>query len=569
MTAVALPRQKRIEPAGAQQEAVTLTHFRLMLVMLLFMGVAAVIASRLLFLAAFGDEASGGRRSALGIPPRADIVDRNGVPLARTIDAWSIAIHPSRLVNDPEDLAPKLAAMMPEKTEAQYLAMLRSGKNFAYLRRRAMPELVQAVNALGEPAIEFQREPERLYPQASLASHILGFTNREGLGVGGIEGAFEKRLIDPAMRDKPIQLSIDSRVQAVMESELYSAMMRFQAIGATGVVLNVRTGEVVALASLPSFNPNAPGRVTQDLLYNKATMGVYELGSTFKAITMANGIESGVLHSMAQTYDATASLQIGRFRINDDHPKRRFLSVPEIMVYSSNIGTARIAEELGQARELAMFRRLGFDRKVDIEIPEKSVPLLPGYWGRTTVMTVAYGHGIAVTPLHLANAYAALVNGGVLRPATLMKRDPDHLPAGRRVISEDTSFKVRQLMRMVVMPETGGTGKSANAIGFRVGGKTGTAEKASNGGYARHSLVTTFAGAFPMDDPKYIVLAMLDEPKGTKETYGFATAGWNAGPVVGKVIARVGPMLGVMPDENRDIDVSQLMPLVAPVTKGH
>jgi cell division protein FtsI (penicillin-binding protein 3) len=567
VTAVAA-RPDRIRLAGARQEVVALTHFRLMLVMLLFIGAGAVITTRLVYLAAFGEQANSGRRAGLGVPARADIVDRNGVPLARTIDAWSIAIHPSRLVNDPEDLAPKLAALMPEKSEAQYLAILRSGKNFAYLRRRAMPELVSAVNAFGEPAIEFQREPERLYPQASLASHVLGFTNRDGVGVGGIEGAFESRLIDPAQRNRPIQLSIDSRVQAVMESELYAAMIKFQAIGATGLVLNVHTGEVVALASLPSYNPNDPGRVSPEILYNKATMGVYELGSTFKAITMAAGIESGVLKSMDQKYDATQALQIGRFRINDDHPKHRWLTVPEIMVYSSNIGTARIAEQIGEAGMSGMFRRLGFDHKTDIEIAERSRPLWPVYWGRTTVMTVGYGHGIAVTPLHLANAYATLVNGGIWRPTTLLKRD-GHVPAGRRVMAQATSDRVRQLMRMVVMPETGGTGKSANALGFRVGGKTGTAEKAHNGGYAHKSLVTTFAGAFPMDDPKFVVLAMLDEPKGIKETYGFATAGWNAGPVVGRVISRVGPMLGVLPDETRDIDVSQLMPLVAPITKGH
>jgi len=567
MTAT-VARPAPIPAPDARQEVLSLTHFRLMLVMLLFIGATLVVAGRLAFLTVFTDRPSGERGNG-GFAARADIVDRNGMPLASNIDAWSIAIHPSRLVNDPEDLAPRLAALMPEKTEAQYLAILRSGKNFAYLSRRAMPELVQAVNAIGEPAIEFQREPERLYPQASLASHVLGFINRDGVGVGGIEGAFQQRLSDPAQLGRPLALSIDSRVQAVMESELYAAMVKFQAIGATGLVLDVHTGEVLALASLPSFNPNAAGRVPAEVRYNKATMGVYELGSTFKAITMAEGIESGVLKSMTQKYDATSPLHIGRFTIKDDHPKGRWLTVPEIMVYSSNIGTAQIAEQIGEQGMASMFRKLGFDRKTDIEISEKSLPLWPVYWGRTTVMTVAYGHGIAVTPLHLANAYAAIVNGGIWRPATLLKRAPGQVPAGRRVMAQSTSDRVRQLMRMVVMPETGGTGKSANAPGFRVGGKTGTAEKPHNGGYARHSLVSTFAGVFPMDDPKYVVVAMLDEPKGTKDTYGFATAGWTAGPVVNKVVSRVGPILGVMPDETRDVDVSELMPLVAPVTKGH
>jgi cell division protein FtsI (penicillin-binding protein 3) len=374
-----------------------------------------------------------------------------------------------------------------------------------------------------------------------------------------MERVLDARLADPARRGQPVTLSIDSRVQAAMEAELTAAMLKHSAIGAGGLVLDVDSGEVLAMASLPAFNPNRPSFSRVEDLANKATLSVYELGSTFKMITAANAIENGVVTSMSKRYDATAPLQVGKFRIRDDHPENRYLNLPEAMVHSSNIVTARIADEIGPQRTQVFFRKLGFNAAADIELGAKGTPLWPGFWARTTTMTVAYGHGIAVTPLHLASAYAALANGGTWRPATLMKREAGNVPKGRRVISEATSARVRQLMRLVVLK---GTGRKADAPGFRIGGKTGTAEKPHLGGYARKSLVTTFAAVFPMDRPRYVVIAMLDEPKGTADTYGFASAAWTAGPVIRDVVARIGPMLGVVPDENRDIDVSDLLPLL-------
>jgi cell division protein FtsI (penicillin-binding protein 3) len=558
VTAV-LATPARVRLAGQRQKTIATAHFRLMVVMLLFMGVTVVIAGRLAWLSLFEERLV--RSSAVSglTPARADIVDRNGVPLARTFDAWSIAIHPNKLVGDPRELAVRLAALMPEKSEADYLAILTSGRKFAYLKQRAMPELVKAVNALGEPGIEFQREPERLYPQQTLAAHVVGWIKEDGSAVSGMERTLDARLNDPAGRGSPVALSIDARVQAALETELNTAMLKHSAIGATGLVLDANSGEVLALASLPSFNPNAAGKGTIADLTNKATLNVYELGSTFKMITAANAIESGVVTSMTKRYDARAPLHVGRFTIKDDHPLKRFVNLPEILVHSSNIGTARIADELGPARTQAFFRKLGFGGPSQIELGAKGRPLWPTFWARTTTMTVAYGHGIAVTPLHLASAYAALVNGGVFRPATLLKRAPGKLPAGHRVISEATSARMRQLMRLVVMK---GTGRKADAPGFRLGGKTGTAEKPRDGGYAKHSLVSTFAGVFPMDNPRYVVIAMLDEPKGTADTFGFATAAWTAGPAISRVVSRIGPLLGVMPDERRDIDESELLPLI-------
>jgi cell division protein FtsI (penicillin-binding protein 3) len=557
MTAhVVLDRQVR-GATQPQPQAMALTYHRLMLVMLVFAGVTMLIVARLIYLELFTDRTSVAVGNPL-LPARGDIVDRNGAPLARTIDAWSISVHPSKLIGDPAELSVKLAELMPERSAAEYKAMLTADKSFVYLARRAVPELVKAVNALGEPGIGFAREPERLYPQTQLAAHILGWTDMDGFGVAGMERVLDRRLLDPDRRGAPVALSIDSRVQAAMESELGAAVTKHSAEGATGIVLDVHTGELIALASFPTFNPNAAGKSPPEAQYNRATMGVYELGSVFKPITVAAAIEAGVVRSMTQRWDASAPIGIGRFRIKDDHAQNRPMNVPETLVHSSNIVSAKIADQMGVERMQAAFRSLGFDSPAHIELPEKGRTLWPREWSRATVLTSAYGHGVAVTPLHLASAYATLVNGGVWRPATLMKIH-GKAPQGRRVYSEATSARMRQLLRLIV---TMGTGKRGEAKGFRVGGKTGTAEKTTGNGYSKKVNVSTFAAAFPMDDPRYVVIAMLDAPKATKDTYGFTSAAWTAAPVVSRVVARSGPLLGVIPSETRDIDVAELAPLV-------
>lgn len=532
---------------------------RLMMLMLLIAAGVLLVLLRLAFLAAFAQPATTREGAAALVPLRGDIVDRNGAPLARTIDAWSIGIHPNKMVNKPEELAPKLAALMPEHDSGWYLARLRSGTSFFYLQRRAMPELVKAVNALGEPAVDFAREPERLYPQSSMAAHAIGFINANGNGMSGMERVLNERLTNPIERSTPIALSLDSRVQAAFESELGNAMLSFKAKAAAGVMLDVQTGEVIAMVSFPMYNPNRVRDATQDGLRNNVTQSVYELGSTFKPITMAAAIDSGVVTSMSRRFDAREPLQIGRFKIKDDHPQRRYLDIPETLVHSSNIVTARIADELGADRMQAMFRKLGFDTAPDIELREKQRPLWPNYWARVTVMTSGFGHGIAVTPLHLASAYAALVNGGIWRPATLLRVAPGKASEGRRVISPATSDRIRQLLRLVVLD---GTGRKGESPGYRVGGKTGTAEIAMKSGYSHSRNVSTFAAAFPMDAPRYVVIAMLDSPVANAQSAGQTTAAWTVAPVVSRVIARTGQMLGVMPDMRRDVDVSELTPLL-------
>lgn len=557
--ASAPPRDRavRLRPVPDRRQDMAVAHLRLVLLMLLFMGATGAIALRIAYLAAF-DSGAATRRGAT-VLARGDIYDRNGIPLAQTIDAWSIGVHPAKIIGDRRLLAEDLARLMPERTAEDYYAILTSKMTFTYLRRRAAPELVAAVNALGDPGLAFAREPERLYPQGSLASHILGFTDFDGHGVAGIERVFDKRL---AGREG-INLSIDRRIQQAMESELGAAMAKFSAIGAAGVVMDIKTGEVLALTSLPEMNPNRPGQGAPDAQFNRATLGVYELGSTFKPFTVAMAMDAGVITSLGQQYNCPKVLRVGRFSITDTHPFGRGCTVAEIMQESSNIGTAQIAAQLGGGRQKEFLSRMRFLSPVAIELREQGRPLTPGAnWSEISTMTVGYGHGIAVSPLHLATGYATLFNGGLYRPATLIRRGPGNpLPAGQRVFSEETSYKMRALLRLVV---TNGTGGKADAVGFRVGGKTGTAEKIVGGRYTGAKVVTTFAGVFPMDAPRYVVVAMLDEPQATKETYGFHTAGWNVAPVVKGVVARIGPMLGVIPDETREANMAEVLPFVHP-----
>ncbi|MCW2365464.1 MULTISPECIES: peptidoglycan D,D-transpeptidase FtsI family protein [unclassified Sphingobium] len=568
------PRSENRKPT----DLVTVAHGRIMLLLLIFAAITMVMAAKMVWMGIDAGTQAERMASPIPIPGRADIVDRNGVPLARDIDGYAIAVRRDRLLGDPRDLAKKLHAIFPDQSEADFYAKLTSGGQWNYLRTRAVPRDVAAVNALGEIGIEFPREAERLYPQRTLAAHLIGFVNRDGFGAMGVERAFDDRLTDEKTRGQPLQLSIDSRVQAALEEELSLGMAEQSAKGAVGIVLDSRNGEVIAMASLPTFNPNrlvpveAPmvmgpdgqmrrGQITCDMSprCNRVVQARYELGSTFKPLSFAIAMDAGVIVSMSKRYDATAPLPVGRFTIKDDHPLGRWLTVPEALVHSSNIVTARIADEMGQKPLEAAYRSLEFDRPATVELREQAGTLFPSRWYRTTIMTTAYGHGIAVTPMHLASAYAALVNGGIWHPTTVLKRKPNEQVAARRVFSEQTSAKMRQLLRMIVQT---GTGRNADAEGYRVGGKTGTAEKPKDGGYARRSLVSTFAAAFPMEAPRYVVIVMMDEPQGSARYPGIRTAAYTAAPVVKSFVSRAAPLLGVYPEAFRDVDISELTPLV-------
>ncbi len=559
-TPALVARPERLRLVGQRRQILALMHQRLMFGMLLYAGIIAIIALRLIWLAAFGDHA--GRKGG-GIdltPERGDIVDRDGHALARTIDAWIVGLQPGKVIGNKLDLARKLAQLMPEKDEAAYLQMLRSGRSFYYLRRRASPGLGAAINALGEPGLALQREPDRLYPQLSLAAHVVGFTDIDGKGNAGIERAFDEQLRDPARRGQPIMLSISSRIQQALEHELGAALTKYSAIGAAGVIMDIHTGEVLAMTSLPQLNPNAAGQGSPEARFNRATLGVYELGSTFKPFTVAMGMDAGIVKSMGQVYPCPGELHVAGRKIGDTHPYNRPCTVAEIMKESSNVGTAQIADQLGAARQREFLRKRGFMDRVQVELKERGRTLTPRDWSRTDVMTVGFGHSIAVTPLHLATGYATLFNGGIYRPATLIKVDKNHSAGkGHRVFSEETSYKMRSLLRLVV---THGTGKKADAPGYRVGGKTGTADKVVGGRYSNSLVITTFAGVFPMDEPRYVMVVMLDEPKATAETFGFRYAGWNVAPVVSQTISRIAPMLGVRPDKRREPNMAEVLPYI-------
>ena len=499
------------------------------------------------------------------LPPRGAITDRNGVALARAFPAYALWFDPEALgdggpplVKPPAEVARQLKAIFPDLDLAKTTRLLASGKP-GYIRRRVLPEEVNRINAIGELALETPAEQDRQYPQGKLAAHVLGYVAADGHGRVGMESFLDKRLLDPAARGEPAALSIDLRVQGALEDELAAGMRAVDAVGAAGIVLDVDTGEVMALASLPEFDPNHVDDEGRKHVFNNVTNQVYELGSTFKPLTVAAAIDAGTITDLSRRYPATP-FPIGGFTIKDLHSYGSSLNTPEMLIHSSNVVTAHIVEGLGAARLKRTMADLGMNERPYIELPAKGFPIwASGDWPLLRGMTVGYGHGIAVTPLHLASAYAAMVNGGLWRPTTLLKVEPGEAPRGRRVFKASTSARMNQLLRMISVY---GTGRNANAPGFRVGGKTGSAEKPSAGGYAKSTLVSTFAAAFPMDKPRYVIIVMYDEPKGTAASSYQRTAAWNAAPTVGRLVPRIGPMLGVMPDATRDIDLSDLKPLV-------
>ncbi len=491
--------------------------------------------------------------------PRPDIVDRNGILLAADMPFASVFAEPYRMI-DVDEAVEKLTSVVPSLNAAKLRRLFSNRRRkFVWVLRKIGPDLEKRILDLGIPGIRVMKEKRRVYPMGRLAAHVVGFSNIDSKGLSGIErfldgaGAiFTASLINPSGKDaRPAQLALDVRVQHALRSELQRAMHKYQAQGAGGLVMDIHTGEILAMVSLPDFNPNDPvrtGALKKDRL-NRMTAGVYELGSVIKAVTFAMALDYGTAR-LDKSYDARFPLQIGRVKIHDYHAQRRWLTVPEIFIHSSNIGTARMALEVGLERHRAFLRKVGLFDKLRTELPEAARPLLPRRWTKVSSATAAFGHGFAVQPLQGATVIAALINGGKLIPPTFLKRDRDAAEVlARRIISEDTSRKMRYLFRLNAIE---GTARRAAAPGWRVGGKTGTAEKVINGRYSKDHRLTSFIGAFPMDDPKYLVMVMLDDPRPTAETKGFATSGWNAVPTAGRVVARIAPILGVKPKLDTD-----------------
>lgn len=476
---------------------------------------------------------------------RREIVDRNGLVLATSIKTASLVANPT-IIRHEHEVAIGLNKIFPDESVASFEEkLMRKHSTFLYLERHLTPSQQEAVNNLGVPGLFFEADIRRVYPYGGLFSHSIGYVGVDNQGLAGIEKSFDRVLQDPQAQG-PLTLSLDLRIQSMLHDELNKAVDEFKAVGGVGVVLDIASGEVLAMTSLPEFDPHQPGKASDDARFNRATLGVYEMGSTFKTFTMAASIENKVV-TMKGGYDASHPIHMGNFTISDAHSEGRWLSVPEIFAYSSNVGTAKMALDLGSKRQRAFLQALGMFEPLSLELPELGRPIVPRDWPVLTTMTVAYGHGISVSPMHLINAIASLASDGRIHPITLLKDGNKNKPQGKALISANTIADVRDLLRLVVLH---GTGKSANAPGYDVGGKTGTAEKNNNGIYNKNAKVASFVGVFPVTNPRYAILVMVDEPKGNQSTYGFATGGWISAPVVGRVVQRMGPLLAMQPNFN-------------------
>lgn len=471
---------------------------------------------------------------------RADIVDRNGVVLATTIRVPGVYADPL-LLPDKALAARQLAAVVGGVDADDLRRRFEGARRFAWVKHRITPQEQAAILELGLPGVSFNAAEHRVYPKERLAAHVTGFVDIDNRGLAGIERSLEGRLRQGGV---PVRLGLDVRVQQVVREELLRAASRFHAIGGNAMVLDRETGEVVAMVSLPDFDPNRVGDVRRIEYLNRNTGEAYELGSVFKIFSIAMALDSGKV-ALADRFDATGKLQIGRHRIGDDHAQDRVLSVPEIFQYSSNIGSARMAFKAGGAVPLeAFFRKIGFYDPPQVELVEVVRPRTPKRWAEVTVATTSFGHGLAVTPLQFLDAAAAIAGDGTRVAPTLLSRAEGAAPPRTRLIAEQTAADMRWLMWLAVAH---GSGDQARLPTYLVGGKTGTAEKASRGGYSRERVLASFLGAFPIQAPRYFVFAALDEPKGDKETFGFRYGGWTAAPVVAAIIDRIGPLLNVPP----------------------
>lgn len=521
------------EEAGAIEAA----RGRLMVIGMVLVIAFGALATRALGLALVGETGPAVIAEAADVR-RGEIVDRTGQVLATTLETYSLFADATQ-VWDAAETAAALATVLPDVNEDQLRENLSSRRRFVWIQRNLTPRQRQAVFALGLPGLDFRIEPRRVYPRGRLAAHVVGYTDRDMDGLAGAERAFNAAL--DTGDGRPVALSIDMGVQFHVDEVLRLTMAEYRALAAVGVVMNVRTGEIVSLVSLPDFDANRPASARPEERLNRATQSVYEMGSTFKAFTVALALETGVARP-GETFDARGSLRVGGHTINDFHAENRRLTLEEVFTHSSNIGSSLIAMEAGADAQRDLLSRLRLLERSPIELVESAEPLLPRQWGPTETATISYGHGIAVSPIMVASAFAAIANGGIYVQPTLQPMRPGETVAGERIIDEDVADAVLAMMRQVVVD---GTGRRGEAPGYRVAGKTGTAEKPGRGGYDRNRLISSFSAVFPYDDPQYVVLVMLDEPHGTAATYNYATGGWTAAPAAGEIISRIAPMLGV------------------------
>jgi len=527
---------------------------RIRLVACVFLAVYAIIAGRLLHLGLRPEQPQSVKRAAADAiaAARPDILDRNGEVLATDIKVMSVFAEPRRII-DKDEAVELLTAVLPDVDARELRARLGSRKGFVWVKRAITPKQQQEVHRLGLPGVGFLPENKRVYPNGPLAAHVLGFANLDGVGISGLE----KYIDGQGLADlhgagfsmtpndlKPITSSLDLKATYAVRDELAKGIAKFKAKAGAVAVLEVDTGEVIAMASLPDYDPNTPADALDPNHINRLSVGVYEMGSTFKALTLAMALDSGKVN-LNSRIDARDSLRYGRFTIHDYHAQHRLLSVPEVFTYSSNIGVAKMALMIGVEGHKAFLRKMGQLVRLRTELPETADPLVPRNWGELNTMTIAFGQGLNVAPLQAVMAVGALVNGGVLVGPTFLKRsEADAKKDAPRVVKPETSETMRYLMRLNAEI---GTAKIADIKGYFVGGKTGTADKIIHGHYSQDRVFTTFMAILPADKPKYLFLTLLDEPQGLPETAGYRTAAWNSGQVTGKIIERIGPLLGIPP----------------------
>ncbi|WP_172123666.1 penicillin-binding protein 2 [Devosia sp. 919] len=545
---------------GARKVRGNLTQARIRWMIFAIVLGFALVSARLVQLGmVVPDSTIEGQARDLITATRPPILDRNGLEMAVDIRVPSLFAEPRRII-DVEEAVQKLRTVIPDLDEKWLRDRLTGDKGFVWLKRELSPSIQERVMRLGIPGIDFITESKRFYPGMAEASHVLGSTNIDNQGIAGIERHMDGENV--ALLQElglargnaltPVELSIDMRAQHVMHEQLMDAMTRYQAIAAAGIMLDVHTGEVIALASVPDFNPNDPASALVKDSFNRITAGIFEPGSIFKTVTIAGALDSGAV-SVSDQFDARFGVRFGRFTIDDFHGKHRILSLPEVYKYSSNIGTIRIMQAMGKEPYRQFLSTMGFDQRVPFELPEMRLPTVPKQLSEVGAATASFGHGLSVSPLHMAVAYAAFVNGGNYVPPTLYKRDLGEAESlYRRVLQPSTSDALRYLMRLNAL-EGSGSQMNKEALGYRVGGKTGTAEKVVDGRYSSSKVTNFFASAFPLDNPRYAMVIMVDEPKAENPQSG-TTAGWNAGTVTGRIVQRVAPMLGIAPDFSEALD---------------
>jgi cell division protein FtsI (penicillin-binding protein 3) len=526
---------------------------RIGLAIIAFAAVYSIIAARLVMFALVSNSHATHRvvSSDAIATARPDILDRNGIVLATDVRVPSLYAEPRRLI-DIDDAIERLTADLPDVDGAELRDRLSSKRGFVWLRRDITPEQQREIYRQGLPGIGFLNENKRDYPDGAEISHLIGHVNIDNQGIAGIEkwldgqglAALHMAGLATDRLQNPIELAVDLRIQHVLHEELAAARTKFGALAAAGLVLNVRTGEVLAMVSEPDYDPNNPREALDPSRINRLTTGVFEMGSTFKAFTVAMALDSGKV-TLKSTFDARMPLHMGRFDIHDFEAQHRVLSVPEIFTYSSNIGAARMALAIGVDGHKAFLKKIGQLDRLRTELPESAEPIVPKRWVNLNTATIAFGHGLSVAPLQAAMGVAAVMNGGTLIPPTFLKRsEADAQALGKRVIKPETSAVMRYLMRLNVER---GTAAKADVPGYYIGGKTGTADKVVNGRYSKAKVLTDFIAVLPADRPRYVLLIMLDEPHATPETHGFTTSGWNAVPTGGAVVARIAPLLGIAP----------------------